>query len=284
MTKYNNNGYSELLDTKITEVISIFSEKTTKGIKKIIKKLMNNVIQRRVYDEPWNYEQEKNTRPFHMALVPKSIWKGAKFERSFVTSLGMIGWEQIARLLAEEHHGYAENGYKVKGEMTKAQMHKIQNILNQLEGNREPNSAQELKQVLELAENDNLIQAKVTSDLYIHNTTTDTHYYLEIKAPKPNSDQTKVSKEKILKIKAMHPEDNHKAYFALPYNPYGDRANYNWSHPKRWFKMKTSPLVKIGKEFWDLAGGQGAYEDLIDLFEDVGEQYRNIIEDDYLEV
>lgn len=259
----------------------MFSKETDKKIKAIIKRFMDGVIQRKVYDDPWDYEKEKEKKPFHLALVPEAIWKGSKFERSFVTSLGMIGWEQMAKVLAEEHHGYAENSYTVEGKMLDKQMHKIQSILNDLEKSREPNGIEEINQINAIDSGD-MIDVRVTSDLYIYNDSTDTHYYIEIKSPKPNSDQTKVSKEKIFKIKAIYPEDNHKAYFALPFNPYISREDYGHSHPKRWFKMTTSPLVKMGKGFWDLVGGEGAYENLMDIAEEVGEQYRNTIEKEYL--
>jgi hypothetical protein len=76
-----------------------------------------------------------------------------------------------------------------------------------------------------------------------------------LKAPLPNSDQTKVSKEKILKLHCMEPPLVDNAYFALPYNPYGSRENYSWSFPARWFDMKHDDVVLIGDEFWDTIGG-----------------------------
>ena len=54
----------------------------------------------------------------------------------------------------------------------------------------------------------------------------------ELKAPLPNSDQTKVSKEKLLKLYSMEPLQIDEAYYALPYNPYGSRQNYSWSFPQ----------------------------------------------------
>lgn len=263
----------------------MFSPETVHGIKNIIGRVMENVLDRRIRKEPWDYKKECLIRPFHIALVPEAIWKGSKFERSFVTTLGMVGWEQIARLIAEEKHGFAENGYKVIGKISSNQMHEIQSILNQLEGSRKPVCDEELKQILTAGsyhQEEKFIETKVTSDLYVYNEIRDLHYYFEIKAPKPNSDQSKVSKEKIYKIKAMYPESNHRAYFALPYNPYGIREKYSWAHPNRWFDMKKSPLVLIGREFWEVLGGEGTFNDLISVFEEVGSEYRDIIKKDYL--
>lgn len=266
---------------------SFFSQETRDGIEHIIDRIMNNVIKRRIEEEPWDYDDLRLTRPFDVALVPEIILKSSKFERSFVTSRGQIGWEQIARLIAEDHHGQAVNSYRVKGQMTESQMHHIQNILNSLESReRTPGWEDEFNEIIKIGNTgkSRLINSSVLSDLYVLNKQTDQHYYFEIKAPKPNSDQTKVSKEKMLKIKAMYPGDNHQVYFALPYNPYGTREAYNWSHPKRWFDMISSPVVKIGKEFWDLLAGEGAFEALIQVFEDIGAKYREIIKEKYLDL
>ena len=48
----------------------------------------------------------------------------------------------------------------------------------------------------------------------------------------------------------MDPLQVDGAYYALPYNPYGTRENYNWSFPARWFDMKQDEVVLIGDEFW----------------------------------
>ena len=80
----------------------------------------------------------------------------------------------------------------------------------------------------------------------------------------PNSDQTKVSKEKMFKLYAMSPCPIKAAFYALPYNPYGKREHYSWPFTVRWFDMKTDKSVLIGDEFWDFLGGKGTYQMFID--------------------
>jgi hypothetical protein len=87
-------------------------------------------------------------------------------------------------------------------------------------------------------------------DVLAEDTLNNLKYAFEIKAPLPNSDQTKVSKEKILKLYAMEPRQVAGAYYALPYNPYGRREDYAWSFPARWFNMREDEVVLIGNEFW----------------------------------
>jgi len=98
----------------------------------------------------------------------------------------------------------------------------------------------------------------------------------------PNSDQTKVSKEKLFKLLAMNPSQIDHAYYALPYNPYGKRKDYNWSFPMRWFDMHQDKSVLIGDEFWDLIGGSGTYAIFIREINLLGKEYKERIYKEFL--
>lgn len=126
-----------------------------------------------------------------------------------------------------------------------------------------------------------LIPTIVISDVYAENTQTGEKYAFELKAPL-NSDQSKVSKEKMLKLYAMQPSPITAAYYALPYNPYGKKEDYAWSFPFRWFNMKEDKVVLIGNEFWDLIGGQGTYQMFISEINKLGKEYRERIYKEYL--
>ena len=90
----------------------------------------------------------------------------------------------------------------------------------------------------------------------------------------PNSDITKVSKEKILKLYSMEPLQIDEAYFALPYNPFGRREDYTWGFPARWFDMKNDKVVLIGNEFWEKVGGLGTYQSFIEAVNEIGIAYK----------
>jgi hypothetical protein len=107
-------------------------------------------------------------------------------------------------------------------------------------------------------------------------------YAFEVKAPLPNSDQTKVSKEKLLKLHSMEPPTVDGAFFALPYNPYGRREAYAWAFPARWFDMRRDRVVLIGDEFWDMLGGQGTYQAFIDAVNELGREYKPRIYREFL--
>ena len=128
------------------------------------------------------------------------------------------------------------------------------------------------------------IPVSVTCDIFIHNQETGTKYAFELKAPLPNSDQTKVSKEKMFKLLAMKPKQVDFAYYALAYNPYGKKSDYKWAFPMRWFNMHEDESVLIGNEFWDLIGGLGTYDVFISEINKLGKDYRERIYREFLRI
>ena len=119
-----------------------------------------------------------------------------------------------------------------------------------------------------------MIPTTVICDVYAEDKRNNKNYAFELKAPLPNSDQTKVSKEKILKLYSMNPPQINEAYYALPYNPYGKKEDYAWSFPARWFDMKKDKAVLIGDEFWEKIGGAGTYQEFINAVNEIGPEYK----------
>ncbi|MEM8528576.1 MAG: TdeIII family type II restriction endonuclease, partial [Bacteroidota bacterium] len=93
--------------------------------------------------------------------------------------------------------------------------------------------------------------------------------FISIKTVKPNLDQTEIAKKDMLLLKAHNP--NYQTYFSLFYNPGGkERNDYNWLIPFKLFNMHQDECVLIGKDFWDKIGGANTYNDLINIFAEVG--------------
>jgi len=129
-----------------------------------------------------------------------------------------------------------------------------------------------------------LIPVTVICDVYAEDLSNNRKYSFELKSPLPNSDITKVSKEKILKLSAMEPLQVSSAFFVLPYNPYHKKEDYKWSFPFRWFNMTEDKVVLIGEEFWDFVGGKGTYQLFISEINKLGKEYRDRIYKEYLEI
>lgn len=261
--------------------------KVAEAIRQIITNLMNRVMERVLVSDPFIPEKHHARKPLYAALVPDEIFKGSHFERRFVTPFGSV-WEQLAVAVATVHHGACFQGYNIEGTVGEISLRRIQDVLNRLEHGidgrpkEKPDWEEELDYVL--SGGGNPIPVSVTCDIYIPSKLTGKNYAFELKAPLPNSDQTKVSKEKMLKLLAMSHRPIDFAYYALVYNPYGTKADYAWPYPKRWFNMTEDPCVLIGEELWNLIGGKGTYQDFIFEVNKLGKVYKEKIYSDYLNI
>jgi len=251
--------------------------------------MMDRVMNRVLVSDPFIPESHKAKAPLYAALVPDEIFKGSHFERRFVTPFGSA-WEKLAVAAATAGLGFGVSGHMITGTVREERLRRITEILNQLEHNshgaearRRPDWPTELAYVLE-GEGEP-IPCSVNCDVYVEDRRIANDikkYSFELKAPLPNSDQTKVSKEKILKLYAMEPCQITDSYYALPYNPYGRRQDYGWSFPMRWFNMLADPVVLIGDEFWEKVGGTGTYQSMITAVNEIGPGYRERIYREFL--
>ncbi len=255
------------------------------AISSIIAELMDRIMDKVLYKDPFNSDEHKAKKPLYAALVPDEIFKGSHFERRFVTPFGGV-WEKLAVAAATVSMGEAKKGYTIIGQIKQGRLKRIQEVLNKLEHKEKgkervrPNWNNEINYILKGS--GELIPTTIVCDLFVKNTRTKEAYAFEIKAPLPNSDQTKVSKEKIFKLLSMENSIIENAFYALPYNPYGKKEDYNWSFPKRWFDMNNDPVVLIGDEFWDFIGGKGTYKLFINEINKLGKYYRERIYLEYL--
>ncbi len=257
-----------------------------KKIQEVITEMMDKIMNRVLYEDPFLKDDFKAKKPLYAALVPSEIFKGSHFERRFVTPFGKA-WEKLAVVAATEGLGYGTLDYKIHGTIKSGRLRRITEILNRLE-HREANQTRkvkpdwdtELSYILKGKGDD--VPVTVICDIYAEDKTKGKSYAFEIKAPLPNSDQTKVSKEKILKLYCMEPKKIDDAFYALPYNPYGKKEDYNWSFPARWFNMKKDKVVLIGDEFWGKIGGTGTYQSFINAVNEVGLKYKERIYREYL--
>jgi Type II restriction endonuclease, TdeIII len=260
-------------------------EKIALAIKEVVSKMMDRVMENVLIKDPFIKEKHHSAKPLYAALVPDEIFKGSHFERRFVTPFGGV-WEKLAQVVAIEAHGNCNMGHTITGTIGSESLRRIQEVLNRLEHNQDggikikPNWDAELKYIQ--AGEGELIPVSVTCDIFIDSKETNLKYAFELKGPLPNSDQTKVSKEKMFKLLAMSPTLVDLAYYALPYNPYGKKENYNWSFPSRWFNMQEDSSVLIGNEFWDLIGGTGTYLHFIKEVNLLGKSYRERIYREFL--
>ena len=261
------------------------NKKVTKAILDVIQTMSDKVMNKVLVTDPFVAEKHHAHKPLYAALVPDEIFKGSHFERRFVTPFGSV-WEKLAVQVALAHHGNCLQGATVQGTIGEESLRRIQEVLNRLEHGingkkkEKPNWDKELSYIL--SGGGNPIPVSVVCDILIDSKLTGETYAFELKAPLPNSDQTKVSKEKMFKLLAMNEHKVNHAYYALVYNPYGKKEDYAWSFPKRWFDMTHDQSVLIGEEFWNLIGGEGTYQSFIKEINKLGTKYKERIYREFL--
>lgn len=254
-------------------------------IQAVISTLMGRVLNRVLVSDPFLADKFKAEKPLYAALVPEEIFKGSHFERRFVTPFGGA-WEKLAIVAATHGLGHAEAGYIVHGQIGELRLKRINEVLNRLEhglgstGRIKPDWTAELEYIKKAKGRQ--IPVSVVCDIHVSSPAQKRSYAFELKGPLHNSDQAKASKEKVLKLHAMEPRVVDEAYFCLPYNPYGKKAAYAWTHPMRWFNMKEDAVVLIGDEFWDKIGGTGTYQAFISAVNEIGPAFRDRIYREYL--
>lgn len=257
------------------------------GIRLVIEEMMGAVLNKVLVTDPFIAEQHHAKKPLYAALVPDEIFKGSHFERRFVTPFGRV-WERLADIVAKSHLGKSQLGANIGGLIREGRLQRIQEVLNAEDHatlhyeKRKPNWNDDLAYVLE--GDGELIPVTVVADLLAEDVKSGHKYAFELKAPLPNSDQTKVSKEKMLKLMAMDGSPIQGAYYALVYNPYGKRENYSWSFPKKWFDFEKDESLLIGDELWNFLGGEGTYEKFITEINKLGTYYKEVIYRDYLNI
>lgn len=256
------------------------------AIQSVIKSMMDRIMEKVLVEDPFIVEEHRAKKPLYAALVPDEIFKGSHFERRFVTPFGNA-WEQLAIVAANKGLGYGVKSHAISGNINSEKLRRIQQVLDALEhpgkdkSRTRPNWDEELSFILK-GKSKKLIPLTVVCDVYTEDIKNGKRYTFELKAPLPNSDQTKVSKEKLLKLYSMEPMQIDEAYYALPYNPYGKKADYAWSFPARWFDMKNDEVVLIGDEFWEKIGGVGTYKAFIKAVNEVGPKYKDRIYREFL--
>lgn len=101
----------------------------------------------------------------------------------------------------------------------------------------------------------------------------DNELFFEIKSPKPNKGQCIEVTERLLHIHSLRNNGPPKVYtyYAMAYNPYGDdRSSYKHSFAINYMDIRNQ--VVIGKEFWEIVGGIGTYEELLEIYREVGKE------------
>ena len=209
-------------------------------------------------------------KPFHEAIIPPEILRISAFERSFSTKLGTT-FEECARLIAMQTYAVAERGYKASGKMPVAAASKIEEIISHINVGQTPDFPALIAEVLRVTDGE-WVERPAIADLYLKDKTGH-EYFFEIKSPKPNKGQCLEVTERLLRMHAIMQKNRPyvNAYFAMAYNPFGRLfEDYRHSFALRYLDMHHQVL--LGADFWTLVGGEGTYEELLEIYGEIGKE------------
>lgn len=245
-------------------------KKSREDIKEILRTCVEGAINRTNH----KIETAKSHKPFHRALLTDPIVKISSFERSFSTSFGQGPVEKISRIVALQNGFEAERQKEVHLNLFKGAVDEAERICSALRsGNQSPNWNKEVQTISAFSKGDTVVR-RVISDLWLKKNDIET--FISIKTVTPNLDQSEIAKRDMLLLKADNP--NFNTFFALYYNPNGvNRTDYDHKFPMKIFNMHKDECVLIGKDYWDFLGGKGFYEELLEIFAEVGEETKKTL-------
>jgi anti-sigma28 factor (negative regulator of flagellin synthesis) len=246
---------------------------------------IGELLTKTVREKLKTYQPETLQMPFHHRLLGKDRYAMFSFVQSMNTTFGMSIWEQVAVVLAQTAGNYAERQYKLLGEIDEETEKLISTIYSKLrKGESLPNKIEEIEQIRQKIKNG---QAKrdpdSVVDLFIK--TKMVEQYFDITSAKPNMKEFAALKLKLLRwagLRLSQDKDTQvSARLAIPYNPYHPEPYERWTL-KGLYDLEHGEVL-VGKEFWNFIAQDDIYEELLIVFQNVGEKLRDEIDTKFTE-
>jgi type II restriction enzyme len=240
------------------------------------KREIENTIRQVLRKKLLSYKPETSSMPFHYRLLGRDRMALYSFIQSLNTAFGTSIFEPIAETLASCNFTEAQRQFIVGKRIGAAAQSEIQRIINELTtGKGSPNKIDEIERIRRVAASghDNMLKT-VKVDLFVR-TDDGTVYFFDLKTAKPNVSNFKDFKRTLLEWVAIFlrkdPSAKVESCIAIPYNPYEPKPYERWTLKGM---LDLEHELKVGEEFWDFLGGEGAYHQLLDCFERVGIELR----------
>lgn len=231
------------------------------------------------------YQPETLHMPFHHRLLGKDRYAMFSFIHSMNTSFGMSVWEQIAVILAQGANNYAERQHKLLGEIDEGTEGFISDIHYKLrKGEITPDMVGEAEQIRARIKKG---QPRGDPDSVVDLFTKieQTENYFDITSAKPNMKEFVALKLKLLRWKGLRFSQDNSATLltrlAIPYNPYHPQPYERWTL-KGLYDLENGEVL-VGQEFWNFVANDNIYEELLDVFQEVGEKLRDEIDAKFAE-
>jgi len=256
------------------------------SLPKITKSKIAELLTTKVREKLRAYQPETVYMPFHHRLFGKDRYAMFSFIQSMNTTFGMSIWEQVAIILAQETGSYANRQYKLLGEVDRETEEFIREIHHKFrEGNINPNTARQADEIRSrIRKGQPKLDPDSIVDLFVR--IGQTENYFDITSVKPNMKEFVALKLKLLRWTALRlSQDKNVQVFtrlAIPYNPYYPQPYERWTL-KGLYDLENGEVL-VGEEFWNFVANDNIYNELLDVFQEVGEQLRSEIDKKFEEL
>ena len=218
-----------------------------------------------------NYKPESKYMPFHHRLLGKDRMALYSFIHSLNTAFGTSIFEPVAEILAGTRFAKAQSQYVVGNKISEVAENEISRIIADLTMGKIPDKHEEIEKIRDVCQKGRMIALKPGKvDLCLQNYD-DSIFLFDLKTAKPNIENFKSFKRKLLQwcaiILAKNPGFDVHSLIAIPYNPYEPAPYERWTLQGM---LDLEQELKVADEFWDFLGGEGTYDDLLACFESAG--------------
>ncbi len=202
------------------------------------------------------------------------------FIQSMNTTFGISIWEQVAVILAESAGFKAVRQYDLLGDIDSETEQIIRKIHYDLRaGKRRVDKMGEIKIIREsVKRGEQKKDPDSRVDLFVK--IGDEENYIDITSAKPNMKEFAALKLKLLRWTALRLSQNKNAKvftrLAIPYNPYHPQPYQRWTL-KGLFDLDKGEVL-VGEEFWNFIANDDIYDDLLDVFQEAGNELREEID------
>jgi len=250
------------------------------GLKRETCEKIRNLLIEIVRSKLREYKPETTHMPFHYRLLGRDRYAMFSFIQSMNTTFGISIWEQIAVILAESAGFQVRRQYDLLGEIDPETERLIQNIHSKLRaGEIQVNKIEEIERIRRNIKSGSPKKDPDSRvDLFVK--IEDEENYIDITSAKPNMKEFAALKLKLLRWTALRLSQDKSAKvftrLAIPYNPYHPEPYQRWTL-KGLYDLDRGEIL-VGEEFWNFVADDEIYEELLDVFQEAGDELREEID------
>jgi len=241
-------------------------------VKQKIKTVLRNSLRKKFSV----HKPEPSSMPFHTRLLGKDRLALYSFIRSLNTNFGTSIFEPVAVELAKNNFKTAISQATAGQCVSEHAQIVVQRIIDNLTTAQEiPDKSKEIEAIRKVCRMGKMRQVKLTKvDVFIEDKFGEL-FLFDIKTAKPNVGGFKEFKRTLLEwvaaVLADDPKKKVNTAIAIPYNPYEPKPYTRWTMRGM---LDMEKELKVADDFWNFLGGKGAYQNLLDCFEEVGIELR----------